>query len=268
MGALEKLNRIQKANSTLLCVGLDPDVQKMPDPIGKTPDKIFEFNKTLIDATEDLVCGYKLNFAFYEQYGRPGIKALEKTISHIPFKHFLIADAKRGDIGNSSKAYAKACFSQGADAVTISPYMGRDSVLPFLETDEKMTFLLALTSNPGSEDFQKLNVDGRPLYEHVVEKSMLWASPSRLGFVVGATHPGELEAIRKKAPENAFLIPGIGTQGGDLVATLKANAGGPCLINVSRSIIYASRGVDFTERAREKAELYREAIRNSLENAK
>jgi orotidine-5'-phosphate decarboxylase len=263
MNSFTKLTEITKKNSSLLCVGLDTDIKKIPAHLGNDIDNLFVFNREIIEATKDLVCSYKINFAFYEQYGAKGFDILKKTIDAIPEDIFIIADAKRGDIGNTSSAYARSCFEYfRADSITVNPYMGFDSVKPFLEFEDKFVFLLALTSNPGSNDFQRLVSEGKPLYKHVIEKSQSWASHENLGFVVGATHPSELEEVRDMAKENVLLIPGVGTQGGDVEAVLKANRGGHAVINVSRAVIYASGGTDFAEKAREKAVKYSLELRN------
>lgn len=257
MTSHEKLLKIQTVNNSILCIGLDADLKKMPNHLNQNVKNILEFNCSIIDATKDLACAYKINFAFYEQYGIEGIEIMKKTFDYIPGNIFTIADAKRGDIGNTSEAYARSCFDYfNADSITVNPYMGMDSVQPFLKHKEKIIFLLALTSNPGSSDFQRLISDGKPVYEHVVEKSKVWADEKQLGFVVGATHPNELESMRRIASENVFLIPGVGAQGGDIALTLKANNNKPAIINVSRDIIYTTQEKDFAEKAREKADYY------------
>jgi orotidine-5'-phosphate decarboxylase len=261
MTAFDKLLNITKENASILCVGLDSDINKIPPHLGRDIDGLLKYNKLIIEATKDKVNSYKINFAFYEQYGIEGIEALKKTFDMIPENIFTIADAKRGDIGNTSKSYAKSCFEYfRADSITVSPYMGNDSVEPFLEYKDKMTFLLNLTSNDGSRDFQRLQCDGKELYKHVMSKSMKWAECDRLGYVVGATHPEELEELRKMGPNRVFLIPGIGAQGGDIEQTINANGDGPAIINVSRAIIYASIDVNFTDKVRAKAEEYRQAF--------
>jgi orotidine-5'-phosphate decarboxylase len=194
--------------------------------------------------------------------GLDGWEILKKTINVLPSNIFLILDAKRGDIGNTSRAYARALYdTYHADAVTIAPYMGQDSVAPFLEYTDKFVFLLALTSNKGSEDFQRLECEGKPLFKHVIEKSSQWAPKENLGFVVGATHPEELAELRNENPNRVFLIPGVGAQGGDVDAVMKANQGELSLINVSRGVIYASNEADFAEVAREKAVMYAKAMK-------
>ncbi len=255
MNAYQKFLEIRAKNNSILCVGLDTSIDKLPAMFDSNVSSMLSFNEEIINATKYLVCAYKLNFAFYEQYGVEGMEILAKTIALIPDDIFIIADAKRGDIGNTSKAYAKSVFDYfGADSITVNPYMGRDSVEPFLEYTDKIVFLLALTSNPGSYDFQRLTDSGKPVYHHVISKSSKWSGAGQLGYVAGATHPAELKDIRRLVPENLLLIPGIGAQGGDVEAVLKANANGPAIINSSRAIIYASGGVDFAEKARRAAE--------------
>jgi orotidine-5'-phosphate decarboxylase len=253
----DKLRAAQAQTGSRLCIGLDPDMSKMP-PKFRFITGLVDFNCAIIDATHDLACGYKLNWAFYEQYGIDGLRALERTLEHLhkTAPHLVtIADAKRGDIGNTSNAYAKAVFEAFAcDAVTVAPYMGRDSVQPFLDYADKYTFVLALTSNQGSQDFQRLPLaDGSPLYQHVIRTALTWTQHENVGFVVGATHPDDLATARMLAPTAAMLIPGVGAQGGDVAATLAANGDGMAIINASRAVLYASSGTDFAERAREVA---------------
>jgi orotidine-5'-phosphate decarboxylase len=243
---------------SLLCVGLDTDLSKIPAHLHHLPDPIWEFNRRIIDATADYAVAYKPNLAFYEVMGSRGWDTLARTIEYIPKEVFKIADAKRGDIGNTSTMYAKALFeAMDFDAVTVAPYMGRDSVLPFLQFPGKWVFLLALTSNPGAEDFQWYMQDGVPLYRQVVKRALSWAEgqPGHLGFVTGATRAESIGEIRALAPESFFLVPGVGAQGGDLDAVCKAGCipGGGLLINASRSILYASNGEDFEQHARAEA---------------
>ena len=235
-----------------LCVGLDTDLDKIPKHLLDAEDPIFEFNKAIIDATRDLCVAYKPNLAFYEAQGLRGWAALEKTVKYIGNEHFTIADAKRGDIGNTSKMYAKAFFeNMNFDSVTVAPYMGEDSVKPFLEFDDKWVILLALTSNIGSEDFQ-FNHD---LFKTVLTTAQRWGTPDNLMFVIGATHPERFLEIRQLAPDNFFLVPGVGAQGGDLNKVSEYGMNDHCglLINSSREIIYASKGTDFAEKARSAA---------------
>lgn len=243
----------------MLCVGLDTHTDLIPPHLLKYEDPVFEFNKQIIDATLDVAIAYKPNFAFYESMGLKGWQSLERTMQYLnKFKDeaFSVADAKRGDIGNTSKMYAKAVFEQlGFDSITVAPYMGEDSVKPFLEYEDKWVILLGLTSNKGSADFQFTESNGEKLYEKVITKAQTWAGPDRLMFVVGATHPTEFTNIRRLAPDNFLLVPGIGAQGGDMEGTLKngVNSMGGLLINSARQIIYASKGEDFAEKARQQA---------------
>lgn len=246
-----------KRKQSYLCIGLDTDIKRIPKHLLKYDDPIFEFNKQVIDATKDLCIAYKPNIAFYEAMGTKGWASLEKTIEYIPEEHFTIADAKRGDIGNTSSLYARAFFETlNFDAVTVAPYMGEDSVAPFLEFDGKWVILLALTSNKGSQNFQMTSQDGgMPLYEKVMRHAQQWGSPEQLMFVVGATHPEKFAEIRTIAPDHFLLVPGIGAQGGDLeaVSCHGWNNLGGLLVNSSRGIIYAGDGEDFGEQARAAA---------------
>lgn len=252
----ELYHQIQLKKS-FLCVGLDTDINRIPRHLLDTKDPVFEFNKQIIDATHDLCVAYKPNIAFYEALGAKGWESLEKTLDYIPKNHFTIADAKRGDIGNTSRLYAKAFFeTMDFDSVTVAPYMGEDSVKPFLEFDNKWVILLALTSNKGSNDFQfTTQEDGQPLYEKVMRKAMEWGTPENLMFVIGATHPEKFAEIRAIAPDNFLLVPGIGAQGGDLQGVMNygSNNMGGLLINSSRGIIFAGNGEDFAEKARAAA---------------
>lgn len=239
---------------SVLCVGLDPDMAKLPKPIEKSNKGIVAFCKAIIEATADSCIAYKPNLAFFEALGPEGWYVLEEVMSFVPKGIFTIADAKRGDIGNTSKMYAKAFFEHfNFDAVTVTPYMGEDSVKPFLEFEDKWVILLGLTSNKGSADFQKVqSAEGQKLYESVLMKGMEWGSPDNLMFVIGATHGADLAHVRKLVPDHFFLVPGVGAQGGDAATVIqhgKNNAGG-LLINASRSILYASDGEDFAEAAR------------------
>ena len=244
-----------KAKKSFLCVGLDTDIKKIPQHLLNEEDPVFAFNKAIIDATSEYAVAYKPNTAFYEVYGAKGWASLEKTINYIKENHpeiFVIADAKRGDIGNTSANYARAFFETlKADALTVAPYMGVDSVEPFLGFDDKWVVLLALTSNKGSKDFQYLNAEGKELYKNVLMKSQEWADDNKMMYVVGATHPEELGEIRQMLPNHFFLVPGVGAQGGDLQAVAKhgLNDQVGLLVNSSRGIIYASNGEDFAEKA-------------------
>jgi orotidine-5'-phosphate decarboxylase len=252
------IDQIQLKKS-FLCVGLDVDLNKIPKHLLATEDPIFEFNKAIIDATHDLAVAYKPNTAFYEAYGIKGWLSLEKTIGYINTNYpaiFTIADAKRGDIGNTSSMYAKAFFEDlNFDSVTVAPYMGKDSVEPFLAFEDKHTIMLALTSNEGAFDFQTLNVNGTELYKQVLETSKTWKNSHNLMYVVGATKAEYFTEIRKIVPDSFLLVPGVGAQGGSLSEVCKygMNANVGLLINSSRAIIYASNGTDFAEKARVEA---------------
>jgi orotidine-5'-phosphate decarboxylase len=252
------IDQIRLKNS-FLCVGLDVDLNKIPQHLLDTEDPIFEFNKAIIDATHDLAVSYKPNTAFYEAYGIKGWLSLEKTIRYINENYpdiFTIADAKRGDIGNTSSMYAKAFFEDlNFDSVTVAPYMGKDSVEPFLAFEDKHTIMLALTSNEGAFDFQTLNVNGTELYKQVLETSKTWKNSHNLMYVVGATKAEYFTEIRNIVPDSFLLVPGVGAQGGSLSEVCKygMNANVGLLINSSRAIIYASNGVDFAEKARAEA---------------
>ena len=244
---------------SFLCIGLDVDLTKIPPHLLQLEDPIFEFNKAIIDATHDLCVSYKPNTAFYEAYGIKGWKSLEKTINYINEKYpeiFTIADAKRGDIGNTSSMYAKAFLEDfNFDSVTVAPYMGKDSVEPFLAFENKQTILLALTSNEGAFDFQTLETNGTALYKHVLETSKSWKNAHNLMYVVGATKAEYFADIRKIVPDSFLLVPGVGAQGGNLQDVCKygLNDSIGLLINSSRAIIYASSGENYTEKAREEA---------------
>ena len=246
-----------RTKRSYLCVGLDTDIDKIPKPLLKLPDPVFEFNKGIIDATQAWCVAYKPNVAFYEARGPRGWESLQKTLEYIPKGIFTIADAKRGDIGNTSSLYAKTFFRlMNFDAVTVAPYMGEDSIRPFLQFKGKWVILLGHTSNPGSADFQLLeSSSGRKLYEEVILRARQWASPDQLMYVVGATRADTLAEIRKLAPDHFLLVPGIGAQGGDLEAVSKAGMNKECglLVNSSRAIIYASDGNDFAEAAGKEA---------------
>ena len=255
MNRSQLIKEIYKKKS-FLCVGLDSDITKIPPFLRDYDDPIFEFNKRIIDATHDLCVAYKPNIAFYESLGPKGWEPLEKTINYIPDSLFTIADAKRGDIGNTSKMYAKTFFEYfNFDSVTVAPYMGIDSVEPFLEFEDKWVILLGLTSNKGSADFQQIKSDKTPLYESVIRKSQAWGSPENLMYVIGATHPESFAEVRDMAKEHFFLVPGIGAQGGDLNGVVSNGMNGDCglLINSSRGIIYAGNEEDFAVKAREAA---------------
>ncbi|KAA3604107.1 MAG: orotidine-5'-phosphate decarboxylase [Calditrichaeota bacterium] len=263
MKFLEKLKNSISTNKSNVCVGLDVDLEKFPKHILETDDPIFEFNKAIIDATKDFVGAYKPNSAFYEAYGIKGLESLKKTIDYIPKHIFTILDAKRGDIGNTSRMYAKSAFYEfGFDAITVSPFMGSDSVSPFLEDEKHGIFMLCLTSNKGSQDFQKVE-SGENLYLKVARKSKEWNNLKNIGLVVGATHNKEFEEIREATDGMPYLIPGIGAQGGSLEFAVKYG-GKISLINSSRGIIYASNGKDFAEVAAEKTKELRGQINEIL----
>jgi orotidine-5'-phosphate decarboxylase len=257
MNRLELCQQIAR-KSSYLCIGLDTDIDKIPRHLLKYADPVFEFNKQIIEATKEYAVAYKPNIAFYEALGVKGWESLKKTLACIPKDIFTIADAKRGDIGNTSSLYARAFFKElDFDSVTVAPYMGEDSVKPFLQFKDKWVILLAHTSNPGSADFQLIEskVTGRKLYEEVIIRSQQWASPDQLMYVVGATRTDKIGEIRQLAPEHFFLVPGIGAQGGDLAEVTKYGANKQCglLVNSSRAIIYASDGEDFAMKANEEA---------------
>jgi len=246
------------SKKSFLCVGLDTELSKIPVHLHGTEDPVFEFNRSIIDATRDLCVAYKPNLAFYEALGPKGWLSFSKTVEYIGAHHFIIADAKRGDIGNTGRMYAEAFFQQlRCDAVTVAPYMGKDSVTPFLGFDGKWAIVLALTSNPGSADFQRdrQETSGEQLWEKVLRLVQTWGTPDNLMFVTGATHPNDFARIRSIAPDHFLLVPGVGAQGGDLQAICKHGLNKDCglLVNASRSILYASNGVDFAEKAREEA---------------
>jgi orotidine-5'-phosphate decarboxylase len=269
MTTQQLIDQIQLKKS-FLCVGLDVDLTKIPKHLLETEDPIFEFNKAIIDATHDLAVSYKPNTAFYEAYGIQGWLSLEKTIRYINDNYpsiFTIADAKRGDIGNTSSMYAKAFFEDlNFDSVTVAPYMGKDSVEPFLAFEDKHTIMLALTSNEGAFDFQTLNVNGTELYKQVLETSKTWKNSHNLMYVVGATKAEYFTEIRKIVPDSFLLVPGVGAQGGSLSEVCKygMNANVGLLINSSRAIIYASNGVDFAEKARAEALLMQQEMQAIL----
>jgi len=260
------VEQIRKKQS-YLCVGLDTDITKIPKHLLTEPDPVFAFNKAIIDATKDLCVSYKINTAFYEALGVKGWEAMEKTVHYIGNGHFKIADAKRGDIGNTSDQYAKAFFEAlPFDAVTVSPYMGEDSVKPFLQHKGKWAIVLGLTSNKGANDFELLHTGGEFLYEKVLETVSVWGTEDNLMFVIGATRAGELSNARKLTPHHFYLIPGVGAQGGSLKEVSEEAMTKDCgiLVNASRIIIYASGGEDFAEKAMEVAREYQEEMKTYL----
>lgn len=245
-----------RSKQSYLCVGLDSDITKIPAHLLETEDPVFEFNKQIIDATHDLCVAYKINTAFYESRGVQGWHSMERTLQYIPSNIFTIADAKRGDIGNTSSQYARAFFEALTfDSVTVAPYMGQDSVQPFLDVEGKWSIVLALTSNEGAFDFQTLETPDGKVYEHVLRKVSAWGSTENLMFVVGATKAEQLKHIRSIVPGHFLLIPGVGAQGGSLqeVSRYGMNADVGILVNVSRQILFAGKGKDFALRAREEA---------------
>jgi len=258
MTSQQLFENIQKKKS-FLCVGLDTDINKIPRYLLDTTDPIFAFNKQIIDATHDVTVAYKPNLAFYESLGVNGWNSLEKTVNYLKYNYpdiFIIADAKRGDIGNTSAMYAKAFFDHMEfDSVTVAPYMGEDSVKPFLTYVDKWVILLALTSNKGAADFQYMNENDERLFERVIKKSAEWGTEENLMYVVGATKAEMLADIRKIIPNHFLLVPGVGAQGGSLEEVSKNGMNDKCglLVNSSRGIIYASDGEDFADKAREAA---------------
>jgi len=251
-----------------LCVGLDTDITKIPKHLLSASDPVFEFNKQIIDATKDLCVAYKINTAFYEALGVKGWEALEKTVNYIPSTHFKIADAKRGDIGNTSSQYAKAFFeTMNFDTITVAPYMGEDSVKPFLEYKNKWAIVLGLTSNGGAKDFELQKMGNEFLYEKVLKTASLWGTPDDLMFVIGATQADEFANIRKITPDHFYLVPGVGAQGGSLKEISEKAMIKDCgiLVNVSRAIIYASDKEDFTKKANQEAEKYQLEMKNYLD---
>ncbi len=258
-----------KSKQSFLCVGLDTDITKIPTHLLKEKDPVFEFNKQIIDATHDLCVSYKLNTAFYESMGLKGWEAMQKTLEYIPKEQFTIADAKRGDIGNTSAMYAKAFFeNMDFDSVTVAPYMGEDSVKPFLTFEDKWVILLALTSNKGADDFQFFKQDEEFLFEKVLKTSKQWGNDEQLMYVVGATRPQMLEAIRKIVPSSFLLVPGVGAQGGSLAEVCKygMNEDVGLLINSSRAIIYAGSDKNFVQKSRNEAEKIQKEMSILLSN--
>ncbi|MBP6335766.1 MAG: orotidine-5'-phosphate decarboxylase [Bacteroidia bacterium] len=265
-----------RLKESYLCVGLDTDITKIPKHLLKYADPVFEFNRQIVDATKEFCIAYKPNLAFYESRGSAGLDSLEKTIRYIPSELFTIADAKRGDIGNTAEMYARTFFDYYRfDSVTVAPYMGHDSVKPFVRAGN-WVILLALTSNPGSIDFQfaDMKVSGKEntqkMYEHVIRVSSSWAGPDEMMYVVGATHPNLIKEIRKIVPDYFFLVPGVGAQGGSLeeVSIAGLNDTGGLIVNSSRQILYASSGEDFADKAREEARRVQREMKILLETIK
>ena len=269
MTSSELFEQIKKKNS-FLCVGLDTDIQKIPAFLLDTTDPVFAFNKEIIDATQQYAVAYKPNLAFYESLGVNGWNSLEKTVNYIRYKYpeiFIIADAKRGDIGNTSNLYARAFFdAMDFDAVTVAPYMGEDSVKPFFTYVGKWVILLALTSNKGAADFQFMKENDEYLFERVIKKSAAWGDSDNMMYVVGATQAEMLSDIRKLIPNHFLLVPGVGAQGGSLAEVAKNGMNSQCglLVNSSRQIIYASSGEDFAEKAQQAAKETQEEMESLL----
>ncbi|MDE5905134.1 orotidine-5'-phosphate decarboxylase [Duncaniella sp.] len=264
MNRQQIIDQIRK-KGTFLCVGLDTDIKKIPEHLLTEEDPMFAFNKAIIDATAPYCVAYKPNTAFYESRGTEGWQTLERTVSYLRTNypdHFIIADAKRGDIGNTSSLYARAFFeNMGVDAITVAPYMGFDSVKPFMDYEGKWVILLALTSNPGSRDFQFLtDMTGTRLFEHVLETAQKWGTTENLMFVVGATQGAMFAEVRRVAPRSFLLVPGVGAQGGSLEEVAKWGMTPECglLVNSSRGIIYASSGTDFADAAAAEARKLRD----------
>jgi orotidine-5'-phosphate decarboxylase len=262
-----QLTAFIRSTGSYLCVGLDSDVTKIPKHLRSVKDPVFEFNRQIIDATKDHCVAYKINTAFYEAEGVRGWETMERTVNYIPKTHFTIADAKRGDIGNTSSQYARAFFETlGFDAVTVAPYMGEDSVRPFLEYKDKWTILLGLTSNPGAADFELQPAGEGLLYEKVLTTAARWGSPDNLMYVIGATRAEEFVRIRALTPDHFYLVPGVGAQGGSLeeISRKAMNSDVGLLVNASRAVIYASPGEDFAAEAAKVAANYHGEMRQFL----
>lgn len=256
-----------RSTGSYLCVGLDSDRTKIPKHLLSYADPVFEFNRRIVDATKEHCVAYKINTAFYEADGLKGWETMEKTVNYIPETHFRIADAKRGDIGNTSSQYARAFFETLAfDAITVAPYMGEDSVRPFLDYKDKWTILLGLTSNPGSADFELQPAGDRLLYERVLTTAAGWGSPENLMFVIGATQADAFRNIRQLTPDHFYLVPGVGAQGGSLeeISKQAMNKEVGLLVNASRAIIFVSGGEDFEEAAMKAADAYHREMKGYL----
>jgi orotidine-5'-phosphate decarboxylase len=261
-----RLTDAQAASGSLLCVGLDPDLSRLPAPLASLPpaEAAVVFCREVIRATRHAACAYKPNLAFFEALGPAGWSAFEEVASAVPTDRLLIADAKRGDIGNTARLYARAFFDRlRCDAVTVSPYMGRDAIEPFLEYDGRCVFTLVLTSNPGAGDVQTLEAAGEPIYRHVARLAAALGErqPGTTGFVVGATRPDRLAELRRDYPRVPFLVPGVGSQGGEPAAVTAAAGSGPLIVNASRAVLYASAGEDYAEAAGQAATALRESLR-------
>jgi orotidine-5'-phosphate decarboxylase len=263
----DQLTQQIRIKRSYLCVGLDTDTTKIPRHLLSHADPVFEFNRQIIDATKDYCVSYKINTAFYESSGAKGWESMERTVDYIPSTHFKIADAKRGDIGNTSSQYARAFFETlNFDAITVAPYMGEDSVRPFLEYKDKWTILLGLTSNSGARDFELQRAGEDYLYEKVLKTASGWGTPDNLMFVIGATQADWFESIRRLTPDHFYLVPGVGSQGGSLetISEKALNKDAGLLVNVSRGIIYVSENEDFAERAALEAACYQGEMRRYL----
>ena len=265
---ITRIHEAQQARRSLLCVGIDPDPRRLPHHLtaSRSPaDAVLAFNRAIIEATAPYACAYKLNFAFFEALGADGWRVLEETVAAASREHAVVADAKRGDIGNSARFYASAVFEQlRCDACTVAPYMGRDSVEPFLAFPGRAAFVLVRTSNAGADEVQELEVDGRPLFLEMADKVVAWAGHAQgtVGFVLGATNAQPLRLAREAHPDVPLLVPGVGAQGGDAAALREALSvgSGPVLVNSSRQILYASAETDFAEAAAREAERIRESL--------
>ncbi len=265
MNSYRKLIFLQKKTQSRLCVGIDPDDSKLPLTFRDSTDSILAFCKIVVDATKQYACAYKLNLAFFEQFGSNGFQILEKLLEYIGTDVVTIADGKRGDIGNSSKAYAKSIFRKfNFDCATLNPFMGQDSLEPFFDETDKLNFVLLLTSNNGANDFQKIMINNKFFFQLMLEKIQSWFDYEQLGFVVGATKTEEFSTIRHTVPNHFILAPGVGIQGGDLQYILKANNSKPILINVTRDIIYPANWDDFPQNIESKAKFYWEQLKIEL----
>lgn len=264
----EALQASCAARDSHLCVGLDPDLEALPEGFEPTPDDVLRFVTAIVEATAEFAAVYKPNSAFYEAMGPAGMEVLQAVIAAVPAATPVILDAKRGDVGNTAERYATACFDVlGAGAVTLSPYLGRDSLEPFLRRADRGVFILARTSNPGADDLQAMTVEGRPLFIEVARRCREWNANGNVGLVAGATRPDDLAAVRHECPGQPILVPGIGAQGGDLEAATRAAAGGggePFVVSSSRAITHAGRGHDYQHAAATAADDFRQAINRAL----
>ena len=260
----KKYQTASQRNNSLLCIGLDTDISKLPKSVLNSSNPVLYFNKKIIDATSDLVCCYKPNYAFYGVLGDRGWSTLRETIEYIPKDIPVLVDAKIGDIGNTSSLYARMFFEElNADALTVTPYMGEDCVLPFLDYRDRTTFIVCLTSNKGADDFEKRLSDGSPLFEHVIKKALEWSPNKNCGLVIGATQPEYFSRVRLLAPDMPLLIPGIGAQGGnpkEVVIHGQDSRGGGIIVNSSRGIIFSSPNKDYAQAARESAKNLRDEL--------